>query len=362
MAYGGVWRFSIPFAYFIQETRVRITNLSNMIGRADLSLRVALGRELVELMGGNPSRLHKWGKDLGLPVPSARQSFYSHLEHGAWKMESRPASTETCRLGSYPMNCELRLRVVSLVTQFTRDMREGKQRQVIVLLGYEVCSHLIHFKVYRGDDVEVREHEKIHGIRKCVALPVATVAAFVKECGRMVGLPLRRVLLTQNLMDFEPVRGKASLLSLTALGKVTAREWRDEIDENEVLCSFGSATPYQTLEGNHPFVVWCETSDAAKLTARLSDLVKRHYVKTVLARLETAQRVLDFLLTKAHNSIETRRGDSRWKGDMPPSALEARLKKHDYALERYSLREVRFYRRQYEKFNEYPGDCTPGAD
>jgi hypothetical protein len=319
------------------------------------SLAVVFARELAELMGGNPSRLHKWGKVLGLPVPSARQTFYTHLEH-RWKMKSEPASTETCRLGSYPMNCELRLRVVSLVTQFSGDIRTGKKRQLIVLLGYEVCSHLIHFQVYRGADVEVGKHEEIHGIGKCEVLPVATVAAFVKEFGRMVGLPLQRVLLTQNLMDFQPVRGKASLLSLATLGKVATREWRDEIDDNEVLCSFGSEESYLTFDEDHPFIDWCGTTNAKKLTADLSDLVKRHNKATALPRLGTAQQVLDALLKKSDDALEARRGTSRWKVEAPPPPIETLLKKHDYALERYSLHDVRFYRRQYEDFWEYPGD------
>jgi hypothetical protein len=356
------------------------------------SLAIVFARELAELMGGNPSRLHKWGVSLGLPVPKARQTFYSHLEHG-WKLDSEPASTETCRLGSYPMNCELRLRVVSLVTQFSSDVRSGKKRQLIVLMGYEVCSHLIHFRVYRGPDFE---DDKEHGIPLCDRLPIATVAAFVRECGRMVGLPLRRVLLTQKLMDFQPKRGKASLLSLTPPGKVTAWEWRDEIDDNEVLCSFVSkpyltlrqdhslidwnkiddaelcsfaSKPYDTLVGDHPFIKWCKTTTVKKLTAALSDLVNRHNKATALSDrvkrknkekvepcLYTAQRVLDALLKKSHDAVEARRGTSRWTSAVLPSPLEIRLKKHDYALEPYSLREVGLYRGEYDDFWKYPGD------
>jgi hypothetical protein len=333
--------------------------LSNSKDEVGLSLAVAFAREFAELIGGNPSRLYQWGKDLGLPMP-ARQTFYSRLQRDGWKMESAPSSRETCRLGSYPLNCELRLRVVSLVTQFSRDIRAGKKRQLIVLLGYEICSHLIHFRVYRGDDVEISKHEEIHGITKCEVLPVATVAAFVKECGRMVGLPLQRVLLTQKLMNFQPARGKALFLSLTELGKVTARERQDEIDNNEVLCSFASEHPYRTLDGKHPFIDWCGTTNATKLTADLSDLIKRHNNVTALPHLDTAQQVLDALLKKSSDTVDARRGTSTW--GVPPTPFEARLMKHDYALERFSLRDVRYFKRPYEDFKVYPGDSATVAE
>lgn len=323
--------------------------MSNVEDKEVPSLAVVFARELAELMGGNPSRLHKWGKALGLPLPSARQTFYSHLAH-RWEMESEPALTETCRLGSYPMSCELRLRVVSVETQFRQDIRADRRRQVIVLLGYEVCSHLIHFRVYRGPDYE-NENEDEHGMPLCKRLPVALVAAFVRECGRMVGLPLRRVLLTQDLMDFRPAKGKAAFLSLTQ-GHVTVRKPNDEADDNEVMCSFGSKQPYRTLVGDHPFIDWCRTTNATKLTADLSNLVKRHNKTIALPRLEDAQRVLDALLSKSHDAVEARRGSSRWA--VPQSSFEERVMKHVYALERYSLHEVRFFRRQLEKPQDFP--------
>lgn len=339
--------------------------MSNEENKEGLSLAVAFARELAELMGGNPSRLHKWGKDLGLPVPRARQTFYSHLERGRWKMKSKRASTAACRLGSYPLNCELRLRVVSLKTQFSGDLRAGNKRQLVVLLGYEVCSHLVHFHVYRSRGYE--DHAK-HGIPLCSQIPAATVAAFVNECGKKIGLPLKQVFLTQNLMDFQPVRDedKVVFLSLTP-GKVIVRKLNEEADDNEVLCSFGSDKPYYT-EVDHPFIDWCKTTTAKKLTADLSDLVNRHNKatalsdrvkqdnkKSVVSCLHTAQQVLDALLKKSHDAVEARQGTSRWT--VPQSSpFETRLKKHDYALERYSLREVGLLRGECEDFWELPGD------
>lgn len=258
-------------------------------------------------------------------------------------------------MGSRPLNCQLRLRVVSLVTQFRQDVRTETKRQLIVLLGYEVGSRLIHFRVYRGPDYEAGDQ---YGIPVCERIPVATVASFVEECGRMVGLPLQRVLLTQQLMDFWPVKGKKAYLSLND-GKVMVRNPTDEAADNEVLCSFGSQQPYQTLDGVHPFVEWCASTNATQLTADLSDLVKRHNKATALPRLESAQKALDKLLTKSDEAVEARRGTSKWH--MPQSSFQARVMKHDYALERMSLHEVRFLRREYERFEEFPGDCRPVA-
>ena len=333
-----------------------VTKSSNPDGKIDRNLFVAFARELSELTGETPSRLHRWGEDVGLPVRS-RQTFYTHLEHGGWVMESEAASTDACRLGSNPVNCQLRLRVVSLKTQFSRDKKAEEQRQIIILLGYEVCSHLIHFQVYRGPPYVEDEF----GIPLCECLPAATVASFVNECGKMIGLPVQRVLLTQNLMDFQPVRGKAPLMSLTTLGRVTMREWRDDIDDNEVLLSIGSELNYKTLEGEHPFIKWCGVTNATKLTVALSDLVKRHN-KHAVTRLSAAQQLLNALLKKSDDAVVARRGSLHWPKDMPQSPFEARVMKHDYALERYELHDVRFWRRQYEDFKEFPGDCAPATE
>lgn len=336
---------------------MNVTKMSNSSEKIGPSLAITFARELAELTGETPSCLYQWGKNLGLPM-RARQTFYSHLEKTDlervdWKRVSEAASTAACRLGSRPLNCQLRLRVVSLETQFSRDKKAEQKRQIIILLGYEVCSCLIHFQVYRGPAYDVDED-----VTHCERLPVATVAGFVNECGKMIGLPVQRVLLTQNLMDFQPVKDKALLMSLTTLGKVTMREWRDDIDDNEVLISVGSEQTYKTLDGEHPFIEWCGTTNATKLTADLSDLVKRHN-KPAVARLSAAHQVLDALLKKADDAFARRRGSLHWPKDVPQSPFEASVMKHDYALGRYELHDVRFWRRQYEDFKDSPGDCAP---
>lgn len=346
-----------------------MSNSDEKIGR---KLLVALAREVCELTGETPSSLHRWAKKIGLPVPSARQTFYSHLafypllDKKRWNRASDPASTQDCRMGSYPMSCQLRLRAVSLVTQFRRDMREGKKRQLLILMGYEVCSHLIHFQVYRGDDVQLGEHEKVHGIGLCKQIPVATVAAFVEKCGRMVGLPLQKVMFTHDLMGFSQPTSGVALLSLTS-GTLTVKKRAEDADVNEVVCSYGATlrdqiVAYSTLDGEHPFNEWCETTNATLLTATLSEVVKRHNKAIALPRLETAHQILDSLLEKFHDAAEARRGSSQWNAAVPPSAFQIRLMKHDYAVERFSPREINFYKRTYENFKKFPGDGAPVRD
>ena len=344
---------------------MNVTKSSNSDEKISRDLVVAFARELSELTGETPSCLHQWGEDLGLPV-RARQTFYSDLRRGEWERGSEKTLTQDCRMGSYPMSCQLRLRAVSLVTQFSRDKREGKKRQLIILLGYEVCSKLLNFQIYRGDDVEIGEHEKVHGIELCTRLPATTVAAFVEKCGRMVGLPLQSVLFTHDLMGFSGPKSGVALLSLTS-GEVTVRKQREDADDNEVLCNYGTKlpgqiSPYSTLTGEHPFIEWCGTTNATALTATLSELVKRHNKATALPRLESAQQALDSLLKKFHEAAEARHARSQWTTTVPPSPFQIRLMKHDYALERLPLREVRFHKWTYEDYKKFPGDCLPVAE
>ena len=330
----------------------------------NLTLAVAFARELAELTGETPSRLYQWGKDLGLPVPRARQTFYSHLADNGWTRESETTSTENCRMGSYPMNCALRLRVVSLVTQFSRDKKVAKRRQVILLLGYEVCSQLVHFRVYRGTD-----YERDEDIPLCEQLPPAIVAAFVEECGRMTGLPLRRVLLTQALIDLTPTATDAVAFLSLKKRKVIWKKRNDAADDDEVLCSSPEkpgqqADRYVTLQDKHPFIDWCETTNATELTSHLSDIIKRHNKNAALPRLDMARRAFEALLVKSYASISEKVESSRWT--VPDTRFMQRMVKHGYALRELSLHDVRFYKRRYENFFSCPGDCSskvePGGE
>jgi hypothetical protein len=326
----------------------------------NLTLAVAFARELAELTGETPSRLYQWGKDLGLPVPRARQTFYSHLAGNGWERESETTSTENCRMGSRPMNCELRLRVVSLLTQFSRDKKAARRRQLIVLFGYEVCSHLLHFRVYRGTD-----YEGEGDLPLCKELPPAIVTEFVEECGQMIGLPLQKVLLTHALIDLTPpVIDTVAFLSLQKK-EVIWKKRSATLDDNEVPCSSlgktgNQAGRYVTIKGAHPFNDWCETTNAAELTSELSDLVKRHNKNTALPRLDGARQAFEALLLKSHEGIKKKFKYSPWP--VPDTRFMQRMTRHGYALQELTLHEVRFYKRRYENFILCPGDCSPKAE
>ena len=334
--------------------------MSNLTWKNSQALAVAFARELAELTGETPSCLYQWGKHLGLQVPRARQTFYSHLAGDDWKRKSEATSTENCRMGCYPMNCALRLRVVSLLTQFSRDKKSATRRQLIVLFGYEVCSHLIHFQVYRGPD-----YEGDGDIPLCEQLPAATVAQFVEECGRMIGLPLRRVLLTQGLIDLTPPAiDTVAFLSLEK--KEVIWKKRDAApDDNEVLCSSPGkpgkqADRYVTIQGAHPFNDWCGTTNATELTNALSDLVKQHNKNTALPRLDMARQAFEALLVKSYASIKEKAESSPWP--VPDTRFMQRMTRHGYALHELTLHEVRFYKRRYENFITCPGDCSPKVE
>lgn len=334
--------------------------MSNLTWKNSQALAVAFARELAELTGESPSCLYQWGKHLGLEVPKTRQTFYSHLAGDDWKRKSEATSTENCRMGCYPMNCVLRLRVVSLLTQFSRDKKSAKRRQLIVLFGYEVCSHLIHFQVYRGPD-----YEGDGDIPLCEQLPAATIAQFVEECGRMIGLPLRRVLLTQEIIDLTPPAIDAVAFLSLQKKEVIWKKRNAPPNDNEVLCSSPGtagkqADPYVTIQDAHPFLDWCETTNAKELTSELSDLVKRHNKNTALPRLDMARQAFDALLVKSREGIEKRFRHSPWP--VPETQFRHRMMMHGYASQKLTLHEVRFHQRRYENFISCPGDCSPKVE
>lgn len=265
------------------------------------------------------------------------------------------------------MSCQLRLRVVSLKTQFRQDKKRNTTRQLIMLLGYEVCSGLIHFQLYRGTDFSGDAKDT----PVCGRIPPATVAAFVEECGKMVGLPIRQVLFTQKIMDFAPKAGKVAYLSL-AVGEMIHRGRKEEAGDNELPCSFDSKHSYRTKAGEHPFIIWCVDTNAKALTSYLSDLVKQHNKAVALPVLEAARQALESRWSNSLATAKVRHGSSRFAMRLPP--LLQRMKKHEYALKEVSvdalrfhttLHEVRFYKRSYEDFFAFPGDrgrlATTGA-
>lgn len=343
---------------------MNVTKSSNSEGKIDRNLALAFAQELSELTGETPSCLHQWGEDLGLPVRS-RQTYYKDLRID-WERKSDATSTEECRIRNRPMSCQLRLRVVSLFTQFRRDVKAKTRRQVIVLMGYETCSHLMHFRIYLGPDYECKDDKDTDGFPLCEQLPVATVAAFVERMGKMIGLPLQRVLLTQDLIGIPPIAtDEVALLSLS-LGQVVVRKKEEDADVNEVPLSMGyrpreKVLPYSTLNGEHPFIDWCQTTTATGLTADLSDFANRHNKQQALPRLKLARIAFEALLQKSHDAAERAKGGSKWNREITSPFLE-KMQKHSYALSELTLHEVRYCKRQFEDFESCPGDCTSVAE
>lgn len=339
---------------------MNVTKSSNSEGKIDRNLALAFAQELSELTGETPSCLHQWGEDLGLPVRS-RQTYYKDLRID-WNRESDATSTEECRIRNRPMSCQLRLRVVSLDTQFRRDVKAKTRRQLIVLMGYETCSQLMHFRIYLGPDYERKDDKDTDGIPLCEQLPVATVAAFVERMGKMIGLPLQRVLLTQDLVKIPPIAtDEVALLSLS-LGQVIVRKKKVDAEANEVPLSFGQrpskkVLQYSTLGGEHPFIDWCQTKTATELTANLSGLANCHNKEQALPRLKIARIAFEALLQKSHDAAARAKGESKWNREITSPFLE-KMQKHSYALRELTLHEVRYCKRQFGEFQSCPGDCT----
>ena len=311
---------------------------------------IAIAHELAELTGESPSRLHQWAKKLGLPIPRARQTFYTRikkdLNNKEWVRKCETCSTSECRMGSYPMACELRIRVVSLLTGFRRDAQSDSRCQLIIVLGYEVCSSLLHFRIYRGQFYE----ESSHSFPLNHQIPVHVVGDFVSEMAKMVGLPLQRVLLTQRLTDFpELAKNEGACLSLNER-RFVVRERNDALEDNELPCflagaAFRSKGGFDTLEGDHPFVLECRNTNATALTERLSSMVNRHNRLHAEGRIKSARKAFAVLRDQSLERQQERYGPTRWALSAPP--FIRRVERYRYLDDVYLPRDVGFFRRQY---------------
>lgn len=341
--------------------------MSNETEKIGQKLVIALARELSELTGETPSCLHAWMTDLDLPksLIGSRQTFYSRLEDGDWRRKSEATATADCHLCSSPFSCRLRLRAVSLAVQFSGDVRLKTARQVIVLMGYETCSQLFHFRFYRG-----MEYEKKLGVPLCEFLPVAVVASFVEECARMVGLPLKEVLFTQRLTRYPALdEGKTFRLSLSEGKFIECSNENANGGVNEIPCRLAAPpeTMLATLKDPEPFVTWCQSANATALLDRLSKLAKAHNggppmrarsdarSKTYpVDRLEKARKTFKARYDETKAAVEEKRRASRWQ--VADALLTTRLDKHPYALRPRPLHDVKFFPRKVIDFGTTPGD------
>jgi len=325
------------------------------------SLGLQIARELTELTGETPSRLFTWaGQQKILPPPfGSRQTFYSHLSW-RWEPNTQSTSTKNCHLGSHPFCCELRFRAVSLWTQFSRDLKRREKRQVIIFFGYEVCSQLLHFRVYRGP-----AYRLVDGMLICEELPLPAVTAFVAECASMVGLPLKRVLFTQPVKNLpEPQGNQVGYLSLES-GLARVAEKNEVEVPNEVLYGFANLPgktlqPFSTVQGDHPFIEWCATTNAKALKDRLSALVKQHNRLNAMPAITLGRKTFEALLNRSRVTSEIEESEVHY-GPQEKTEFEKRRSKHDYVLNPWELKNPKFYNKKSEDFYSCPGDRSPKA-
>ena len=181
----------------------------------------------------------------------------------------------------------------------------------------------------------------------------------------MVGLPLRRVLFTQpvkNLPVFQ--ENQVGYLSLKSGLPRVAEKSKVEVP-NEVLYGFTNLPgqtlqPFSTVQDDHPFCIWCETTNAKALTDSLSEMVKQHNKVNALPRLAKGLNAFEKLLKKSHEANQKKYASTVWEAPELTPFLE-RMSKHDYVLKSFSLHAIQFHKRQYEDFDSCPGDRSSEA-
>ena len=178
--------------------------LSTVQAKIIQNLKNEIAKELWLLTGKGPSPLIAWAKSQPANF-GARQTVYDHLTMAGWVKSSKRTLTTDCPLPlfRYPFSGVLRFRAISILTQFSLDVVKKKNRQIIILFGYEVFSQLLHFRVYIGP--AYRQSDAYPDI--CTDLSVDTVRSFVNKCGELTALPLMQVLFTQEFKNFPIPKG-----------------------------------------------------------------------------------------------------------------------------------------------------------
>lgn len=181
----------------------------------------------------------------------------------------------------------------------------------------------------------------------------------------MVGLPLKRVLFTQPVKNLPVPQGNqvGYLLLKSGLPRV-AEKGKVEVP-NEVLYGFANLPgqtlqTFSTVQGDHPFNEWCKATNTQALTARLSEMVKQHNKINALPRLAKGLDAFEKVLKNSHEANQKKYASSAWKAPALTPFLE-RMSKHDYVLKSFPLRFTKYYKRQYEDFDAYPGDRSAEA-
>ena len=333
--------------------------LSTVQAKIIQNLKNEVAKELWLLTGEGPSPLCAWAKAQSVNF-GARQTVYDHLVMAGWVKTSKRALTTgyPLPLFSYPFSGVLHFRAISIWTQFSLDVVKKKNRQVIFLFGYEVFSQLLHFRVYIGPTY--RQSDSYPDI--CTDLNVDMVRSFVNECGELTALPLMQVLFTQELKNFPIPKGdQVGYLPLKAGEPRVGKESVNEVPD-EVLYGFADSgltlQPFSTLQLDHPFSVWCKTTNATALTDRLAEMIRIHNEAIAMPLLVQRHSAFKAQCKKLHDKYPEKFASSPWKPP-PLKPFVKRMFEYEKALKTFKSRNIKSYRRQWEDFKFSPGDLPP---
>jgi hypothetical protein len=349
-------------------------------------------RELRELTGESDRQLYAWAKQhlAGKDVLGVEQTFKTRLRTD-WLPSTRGTNTCDCRLESRPLHCEIRLRATSLITQFRRDVQRKKNRQLVILWGYEICTQLLHYRIYRGPEFGIGDDLAI-----CDEVRPATLAAFAKECATLVGLPIKQLLLTQPLLELPETKENEVVYLGLDDGSLAAKDSKalPSVNTVPIASALVDADDPDTLEltpldGLDTVQAWCGGSNAARLAERLEKLVRDHNQDPDLTmRVKMARKQLERLFDESHKrmtsssseytsaDLSTNRGDTSADGakpkrrgkrysvkERPETPFIKRYGNHLYLEpeERRSLRRL-LARRTFEDFRNAVSDMPKRAD
>lgn len=317
---------------------------------------MTLAREWAELTGETDSQLFEW---IGQHAATAdcfksRQTFYTWMNRDGWQRSTSRTLTQDCHLTSYPLSCRLRLRAFSWTARFKRDLSRETERQMVLLAGYEVCSRLLHIRLYQGPDHPIGDP----AFAPCLTIPVSTTASFVEECARLVGLPIQQVLFTQQWFAWPAGANTAQVYLSLPDKRLVLLEKREVAGDSALRCAFAVDLPRQpaalkqiALPG---FADWFGDLHPATLIRTLSAMVNLHNKTNALARLEAARKKLDALIAASQKKLDATSTD--WSPLYELSDFQTRVARHEYRGDAVGVREVAFYHRDCLKFEDTPGD------
>lgn len=342
----------------LRETVFDVSILSNFTKKEFKSLVIALAREVAELTGETDSQLFAWvGQHAALSdFFKSRQTFYTWMARNGWQRRASRTLTQDCHLTSYPLSCRLRLRAHTWIARFSRDISRGTERQMVLLAGYEVCSRLLHVRLYQGPDYPIGDP----AFPPCLQIPVATAASFVEEFAQMVGLPIQQVQLTQQWFPSWPPTPNAEQVYLSlSEQRLVVRPRGDPPGDNELPCSFAvepgqQAVACRLLSTLPPFADWFAGIHPPEMVRALSDMVNLHNKENARSRLKQARQRLDELITLSQQKLDAK--STKWGSPNTLTAFQERVARHDYLGGITSLKDVRFCDRDCRRFLDFPGD------